>query len=94
MPSPPRISDVGTATPDSGVLQSTTQPDQQQLGSDSDTAHGDNSQNSVRDADRDIEKQPEKRQVPWEKEPENAYNWPAWRKVHLIIMLSTYAFLA
>lgn len=30
----------------------------------------------------------------WEDDPSNALNWPSWRKVHLVVFLAFYGFLA
>lgn len=32
--------------------------------------------------------------IDWEDDPHNPLNWPTWRKVHLVVMLATMAFLA
>lgn len=32
--------------------------------------------------------------VSWEEDKRNPTNWPRWRKLHLVIMLSSFAFLA
>lgn len=32
--------------------------------------------------------------INWETDPENPLNWPTWKKVHLVIMLSSMAFVA
>lgn len=52
-------------------------------------------QAAIQDQSDVSDRLPEKAaQIAWEDDPRNALNWPTWKKVHLIVMLSSFGFVS
>lgn len=93
---------AANAAPSSGVMETASkatpapepgldQPENQEGEANKTSSQSASSDNAVQ-LPQDEEKQDT--QVPWENDPANALNWPAWRKAHMIAMLASYGFVA